>query len=76
MSFIVIVIIENLRVSCYNGINDRAACALFVKYPRVQGEWPCQNWLHHSPCSLGCLTNNARAVPVIIPCVITSFVII
>ena len=35
--------IENLGVSCYNGNNDQAAWALFVKHSRAQGEWLRQN---------------------------------
>ena len=34
--------IANLRVSCYNGNNDRYARVLFVQHPREQGEWLCQ----------------------------------
>ena len=30
--------IGNLQVSCYNGNNNRAAWALFVKHPRAQGK--------------------------------------
>ena len=49
--------IANLWVSCYNGNNDRSARVLFIQHPREQGEW----LLHHSPCSLGCCTNNTLA---------------
>ena len=41
---------------------------LFVQHRRKQGEWLRQNpryaraWLHHSPCSLGCRTNNTLEV--------------
>ena len=35
--------ITNLRVSCYNGINDRSAWVLFVQHPREQDEWSGQN---------------------------------
>ena len=35
--------IANLRVSCYNGNNDRSAGVLFVQHPREHGEWLCQN---------------------------------
>ena len=52
--------VENLRVSCYDGNNDRT---LFVKHPRAQGGW----LRHHSPWALGCFQNNTRAAPVIIP---------
>ena len=56
--------IDNLWVSCYNGNNDRAAWALFVKHPRVceapSGSGRMITWV------LGCLPNNARAAPVII----------
>ena len=57
--------IANLWVPCYNGNNDRSARVLFVQHSREQGERIRQNphysrviWLHHSPCSLGCWTNN------------------
>ena len=66
--------IPNLRVSCYNGNNDRSALVLFVQHPREQGEWLGSRandyvktlatlgfWLHHSLCSLGCWTNNTLA---------------
>ena len=49
--------IANLWVSCYNGNNDQSARVLFVQHPREQGQW----LLHHSPCSLGCWTNNTLA---------------
>ena len=31
--------IANLRVSCYNGNNDRSAWVLSIQHPREQGEW-------------------------------------
>ena len=56
--------IANLGVACYNGNNDRSTRVLFVQHPREQGESLRQNpryALHHSPCSLGCWTNNTLA---------------
>ena len=62
--------IANLWVSCFNGNNDRSARVLFVQHPREQGEWLRQNPRYarvltasfdHSPCSLGCWTNNTLA---------------
>ena len=37
--------IANLRVSYYNGKNNRSARVLFVQHPREQGEW----WLRQNP---------------------------
>ena len=48
--------IANILVSCYNGTNDRSARVLFVQHLATLGFW-----LHHSPCSLGCWTNNTLA---------------
>ena len=62
--------IANLWVSCYNGNNDRSARVLFVQQPREQSEWLRQTlgfWLHNSPCSLGCWTNNTLAEPSLSP---------
>ena len=64
--------IANLWVSCYNGNNDRSPRVLFVQHHREQGEWLRQNPRYarvlrsgfdcvHSPCSLGCWTNNTLA---------------
>ena len=64
----------NLRVSCYNGNNDRSArCCSFstlgsrandyVKtLPTLFTSKPSLRfWLHHSPCSRGCWTNTTLA---------------
>ena len=65
--------IAKLRVSCYNGNNDRSAQVLFVQHPREKGEWLHQNltaatcWLHHSPCPLEFWTNNTLAAQPLSP---------
>ena len=45
--------IVKLRVSCYNGDNDRVSCLLVVKHPRAQGEWlRCFAWVLTSSIAL------------------------
>ena len=58
--------IANLWVSCHNGNNDRSARVLFVQHPREQGEY-ARVLTAHSPCSLGCWTNNTLAARTLSP---------